>query len=117
MDVQKEDYVKNYKAREGIDLDTQHIEKNRGRKATAKLMLNSFSLLKTMQITEQHELIDHLNGMMIEISDIHILSADVIGLAYKKIDEDAVKGSKTNIFMAAFTTCHVEARSNRNSLR
>ena len=42
MDVQKEDYVKNYKAREGIDLDTQHIEKNRGRKATAKLMLNSF---------------------------------------------------------------------------
>ena len=38
MDVQKEDYVKNYKAREGIDLDTQHIEKNRGRKATAKLL-------------------------------------------------------------------------------
>ena len=117
MDVQKEDYVKNYKAREGIDLDTQHIAKNRGRKATAKLMLNSFrgkfgeqmNKVKTMQITE-HELIDHLNGMMIEISDIHILSADVIGLAYKKIDEDAVKGSKTNIFMAAFTTCQARLK-------
>ena len=118
MDVQKEDYVKNYKAREGIDLDTQHIEKNRGRKATAKLMLNSFrgkfgeqmNKVKTMQIIEQHELIDQLNDMMIEISDIHILSADVIGLAYKKIEEDAVKGSKTNIFMAAFTTCQARLK-------
>ena len=81
-------------------------------------MLNSFrgkfgeqmNKVKTMQITEQHELIDHLNDMMIEISDIHILSADVIGLAYKKIDEDAVKGSKTNIFMAAFTTCQAHLK-------
>ena len=116
-DAQKEDYVKNYKAREGIDLDPQHIKKNPGRKATAKLMLNSFrgkfgeqmNKVKTMQIIEQHELIDHLNDMMIEISDIHILSADVIGLAYK-IEEDAVKGSKTNIFMAAFTTCQARLK-------
>ena len=58
-DAQKEDYVKNYKAREGIDLDPQHIKKNPGRKATAKLMLNSFwgkfgeqmNKMKTKQIT------------------------------------------------------------------
>ncbi|CAH3114964.1 unnamed protein product [Pocillopora meandrina] len=98
-DAQKEDYVKNYKAREGIDLDPQHIKKNPGRKATAKLMLNSFwgkfgeqmNKMKTMQITEPHELIDHLNDTTIEISDIRILSADVIELTYKKIEEDAVK--------------------------
>ena len=60
--------------------------------------------MKTKQITEPHELIDHLNDTTIEISDVRILSADVIELTYKKIEEDAVKGSKTNIFIAAFTT-------------
>ena len=117
-DAQKEDYVKNYKAREGIDLDPQHIKKNPGRKATAKLMLNSFwgkfgeqmNKMKTKQITEPHELIAHLNDTTIEISDIRILSADVIELAYKKIEEDAVKGSKTNIFIAAFTTCQARLK-------
>ncbi|CAH3121920.1 unnamed protein product [Pocillopora meandrina] len=117
-DAQKEDYVKNYKAREGIDLDPQHIKKNPGRKATAKLMLNSFwgkfgeqmNKMKTKQITEPHELIDHLNDTTIEISDVRILSADVIELAYKKIEEDAVKGSKTNIFIAAFTTCQARLK-------
>ena len=39
-----------------------------------------------------------------------ILSADVIELAYKKIEEDAVKGSKTNIFIAAFTTCQARLK-------
>ena len=66
-------------------------------------MLNSFwgkfgeqmNKMKTKQITEPHELIDHLNDTTIEISDVRILSADVIELAYKKIEEDAVKGSKT----------------------
>ena len=76
-------------------------------------MLNSFwgkfgekmNKMKTKQITEPHELINHLNDTTTKILDICILSADVIELAYKKIDEDAVKGSKTNIFIAAFTTC------------
>ena len=78
-DAQKEDYVKNYKAREGIDLDHQHIEKNPGRKATAKLMLGSFwgkfgkemNKMRMKQITEPGELIDHLNDTTIEISDTH----------------------------------------------
>ena len=81
-------------------------------------MLNSFwgkfgeqmNKMKTKQITEPHELIDHLNDTTIEISDVRILSADVIELAYKKIEEDAVKGSKTNIFIAAFTTCQARLK-------
>ena len=34
----------------------------------------------------------------------------MIELAYKKIEEDAVKGSKTNIFIAAFTTCQARLK-------
>ena len=41
-DQQKRLYVANYTVREGIDLDPDLITKNPGRKATAKLMLNSF---------------------------------------------------------------------------
>ena len=38
----KTQYVSQYKEEEGIDLDPSLIQKNPGRKATAKLMLNSF---------------------------------------------------------------------------
>ena len=38
----KAEYVSNYSEHEGIDLDPAFIAKNPGRKATAKLMLNSF---------------------------------------------------------------------------
>jgi len=42
-DVDKRrEYLRQYKEREGIDLEIQHIRYNPGRKATAKLMLNSF---------------------------------------------------------------------------
>ena len=58
-------YVANYREREGIQLDVEMIEKNPGRKATAKLMLNSFwgkfgeNLRKssTRQITHPSELV------------------------------------------------------------
>ena len=39
---QKRDYILHYQEREGIRLDISSIVKNPGRKATAKLMLNSF---------------------------------------------------------------------------
>ena len=41
-DEQKQQYVCDYQAKEGIALDPLLIEKNPGRKAMAKLMLNSF---------------------------------------------------------------------------
>ena len=41
-DEQKQQYIADYKAKEGISLDPQQTRKNPGKKATAKLMLNSF---------------------------------------------------------------------------
>ena len=38
----KQEYLHRYKQREGIDLDPLYLSKNPGRKAMAKLMLNSF---------------------------------------------------------------------------
>lgn len=39
---QKRDYIQNYEQKEGIRLDVAKIQKNTGRKATAKLMLNRY---------------------------------------------------------------------------
>ena len=39
---QKQNYIFRYQEREGIRLDNASIAKNPGRKATAKLLLNSF---------------------------------------------------------------------------
>jgi hypothetical protein len=41
-DQQKADYIADYAAREGIQLDPRQIMKNPGLRALAKLMLNSF---------------------------------------------------------------------------
>lgn len=39
---QKRDYIQNYNQKEGIRLDVAKIQKNPGRKAAAKLMLNRY---------------------------------------------------------------------------
>ena len=39
---EKQTYVKNYETHEGIRLNPQNINKNDGKRALAKLMLNSF---------------------------------------------------------------------------
>ena len=41
-DEQKQQYIRDYQAKEGITLHPLLVEKNPGRKATVKLMLNSF---------------------------------------------------------------------------
>lgn len=41
-EAKKQQYLTQYKEKEGIDLDYGSIPKNPGRKATAKLMLNSW---------------------------------------------------------------------------
>ena len=39
------------------------------------------------------------------MTDIRILNSEVIEVSYKRDEEDPYKGSNTNIFIAAFTTC------------
>jgi len=41
-DEEKAKYIKDYKEKEGIDLDPENIEKNEALRSIAKLMLNSF---------------------------------------------------------------------------
>ena len=108
----KDRYIRDYEAKEGIKMDPTMIAKNPGRKATAKLMLNSFwgkfgermNKPKTEQITEPHHLFQLVSDPLLRIQCVRIHNEDVLEVVYTSSAEDAPRGFKTNIFVAAFTT-------------
>ena len=143
---QKREYILEYEQKEGIRLDISRIEKNPGRKATAKLMLNrylfhvpiffsrchtssshSFFLFfiscsfwgkfgeklnkpTTVTVKEPSHLFSLLSDTTKEISTIRICTDDILEAVYTSVNENAPKGSKTNIFIAAFTTSHARLK-------
>ena len=112
-ELQKQQYVRHYKEREGIALSPALIDKNPGRKATAKLMLNSFwgkfgerlNKPKTVTIASPAELFTVVNNNMININTIRICTEDVLEVVYAHIQDEEPQSGKTDIFVTAFTTC------------
>jgi len=106
-------YVRQYRQKEGITLDPSMIQKNPGRKATAKLMLNSFwgkfgeNLHKpTTQVvynaTQLFALVsDHFN----DIRQVRIVNDEALEVVYAELKDNQPDNGRTNIFVAAFTTC------------
>ena len=109
----KQQYIRNYHEREGILLEYDKIKKNPGLKALAKLMLNSFwgkfgekqNKPTTVTIARPHVLFDLLNDSTCQVSTLRVCTDDILEAVYTRIDEDAQPSQKTNIFVAAFTTC------------
>ena len=114
----KQSYVAAYREREGIQLDADNIAKNPGRKATAKLMLNSFwgkfgeNLRKsgTRQVTHPSELYALVTDPLKTVTNVRVYSADVLELVFTTADDECVENGKTNLFVAAFTTCHARLK-------
>ena len=117
-DEKKNQYVANYAQKEGIHLEPSNIEKNPGRKATAKLMLNSFwgkfgeNLRKssTGQVTQPAELYAIVTDPLKEVTGLRIYSEDVMEVVFTAADNECVENGKTNLFVAAFTTCHARLK-------
>ena len=109
----KQQYIRQYKEREGIDLDPQMVRKNPGRKATAKLMLNSFwgkfgerqNKPCTEAVYSPADLYAKLISPVVEVSHLRFCTDDVLEVVYTKAKEDVTPSNKVNIFIAAFTTC------------
>lgn len=112
-DQQKEEYLRRYREKEGIDLDPQHIRKNPGRKATAKLMLNSFwgkfgerqNKPQTEAITSPAKLFDKLTNSALNVQQLRMCTDDLLEVVFTHHNDDAPPSNKTNIFVAAFSTC------------
>ena len=115
---QKRDYILRYQEREGIRLDIASIAKNPGRKATAKLMLNSFwgkfgervNKPTTVTVKDPAHLFSLISDADVDLTTLHLCTDDILEAVYTSVQENAVKGTKTNIFEAAFTTCHARLK-------
>ena len=115
---QKRDYILRYQEWEGIRLDIASIAKNPGRKATAKLMLNSFwgkfgervNKPTTVTVKDPTHLFSLISDAAVDLSSLRLCTDDILDAVYTSVQENAVKGTKTNIFEAAFTTCHARLR-------
>jgi len=106
-------YVNEYREKEGISLDPSMINKNPGRKATAKLMLNSFwgkfgenlHKKKTMAVTTPAQLFGIVSNTLFDIRAVRICSDDLLEVDYLDLKENIPDNGRVNIFVAAFTTC------------
>ena len=115
---QKRGYILCYQEREGIRLDIASIAKNSGRKATAKLMLNSFwgkfgervNKPTTVTVKDPAHLFSLISDAALDISTLRLCTDDILEAVYTSVDDNAVKGTKTNIFVAAFTSCHARLK-------
>ena len=122
-----QNYIDHYKAHEGIRMEPVKIVKNAARHSLAKLMLNLFwskfgeQLNKSAveSVTVPHELFEYLNNSLMVIHAIGIFSEDVLEVVFSYADEDASKGKRINIFIAAFTTtqAHLKLYSYLDPLR
>ena len=111
-DEQKAEYVSEYEKYEGILLDKEKIVVNPGRKAVAKVMLNSFwgkfgeadnkPTTSTIQKVEDWEKL--INNDSIIVKSVNVYSEDVLEVTTVKKEGACAPNVKGNIFIALFTT-------------
>ena len=113
-----QNYINHYEVTEGIQMEPGKIVKNAAKRSLAKLMLNSFwgkfgerlNKPAVESVTAPHELFEYLNNSLMVIHVICVFSEDVLEVVFSYVDEDASKGKKTNIFIAAFTTAQARLK-------
>ena len=113
MEEKKDQFLNQYEDHEGIRLDRAQIAKNPGRKATAKLMLNSFwgkfgerqNKPRVEACQSPHQLYTFLFDPIYELSSLRICNENVLEVVYTHTGDNVPSSTKTNIFIAAFTTC------------
>ena len=108
---EKAQYKRDYLAKEGIPLG--NVAKNPGRKQVAKLMLNSFwgkfgertNKAKVEQVIRPSHLYRIMSDAANDVQALRICTDDVLEVRYKQTEDNDMPSNKTNIFVAAFTTC------------
>jgi hypothetical protein len=112
---QRQEYIDQYAAHEGIALDPTKIVKNPGLRSLSKLLLNSMwgkwaqrsnmRQTRLFKSTEMDEFFKLILSSTVEILDYHIISDDIIQVNWQHKEDFVPPSNKTNIFIATFTTC------------
>ena len=111
-DQQKQAYIAEYEVHEGIKLDSDKIEVNPGRKAVAKVMLNSFggkfgeadSKPTTSTIQKVADWEKLINDDTVMVKSVNVYSEEVMEVTTVKKEGAWAPNTRGNIFIALFTT-------------
>ncbi|CAD6239805.1 GSCOCG00012571001-RA-CDS, partial [Cotesia congregata] len=91
----RQEYIDNYKAREGITLDTNKIAKNPGLRSLAKLFLNSFwgkfgqreNMTKKSIVKNYNELIDLAFNHEVEVTSLLPVNDETVFVSWQNNSE------------------------------
>ena len=105
-DDTKQQYLTRYKEHEGIELNREAIQKNPGRKATTKLMLNSFwgkfgerqNKPCTKTVHNPSQFYNYLFNPVFEVSTLRICKEDVLEVVYTSNKDNIETSNKTKHF-------------------
>ena len=108
----KREYVKQYATKEGIDLDFDQIKKNPGLRLLAKMKLNCLwgktaqneNMTQCTYFTDPTDYFRALTDPRKEVINFHQISEHVMLLEWRHTKSHIPSSSKTNIFVAIFTT-------------
>ena len=111
---EKDEYIRLYKEKEGIQLDYNNICNNPGMKAIGKLVVNSFwgkmgqrpCLSKTEYITEPQAFFKLLKDQTVKVNDALIISDETLQVDYEKETLFIEPTAHSSIFTASYTTSH-----------
>ncbi|CAB3994981.1 uncharacterized transposon-derived [Paramuricea clavata] len=115
---QKQQYVDEYLAVEGIQLDREKIEHNPGMRALSKLMLNSFwgkfaqrsNMAKVELIKDPQVYFDYLSLDEINVLVVRFVSDEMVELRYEYNENFVEPNARTNVVIAAFTTAYARLK-------
>ena len=111
-ETDKEQYIADYKDKEGIFLEYNNIKKNPGLRSIAKLMLNSFwgkfgqraNLTQTSYVSDPDEYFDMLTSDEQKVKNVRFVSDEAVQLDWVYNDDFITASCRTNVVIAAYTT-------------
>lgn len=113
-DAEKDAYIENIQKSEGVRLDKNNIEKNAGKRISAKLCLNNLwgkmgqrnNMQQTSFIRQPQKFFDLLSSDETEINDCFVINDDVIFVKFKHAEHFAKSAPNTNAIVASYVTAH-----------
>jgi hypothetical protein len=110
----KQEYIRLYMEKEGVELDYLQINKNPGRRSSAKLCLNSFwgkfgenpaTKSKIEIVTESQKFFEMVMSATIRITKVIVLNDVSLLVSYENIDDARENLNTISVAVAAYTTC------------
>ncbi|XP_022201924.1 uncharacterized protein LOC120353948 [Nilaparvata lugens] len=113
-----EEYMVAVKNGVGIELDQNMIVDNPGKRAVAKICLNSLwgkfgqrtNMTQTKYVTEAFEFYKILLDDSLDKTNITLVNDNIVQISYNKKDDFVENANNINVFVAAFTTANARLR-------